>query len=243
MTKFVDVLVRLPNLRTLNLLDISHRGPVTKGLKRKCAKFPNIREMTICPSYCGFIECCPNLESLTFKDDLMQYTQITISSHGAGLKRVGGVDFMPVLNVECGFSKLTFEPRQKLNVSVVAVVRACPSLQEISLRGSTYVRPPCQRRLRSAHSPQQFYSDDVVKCLRQAKHLSVVEIHLQEGSLHGLWDPHQQRKARKEALIEVLKKSPSKDRKFLRWEVIETSFPDRRVVEAEELEVSSEPSL
>ena len=159
MTKFVDILVRLPNLRTLDLLDVGSRDPVTRGLKRKCAKFPNIREMTVCPIYPDFIKSCPNLESLTFRDNLIQYTQTAISSHSAGLKRVGGVDFMPVSNVECGFSKLTFEPRQKLNVPVVVVVQACPNLQEISLHGPTHVRPPCQRRLRSAHSPRQFNRD------------------------------------------------------------------------------------
>ena len=142
MTKFVDVLVRLPNLRTLHLLAISHRDPVTRGLRRKCAKFPNIREMTVCSIYPDFIKNCPNLESLTFRNGFLLYSRAIISSHGAGLKRVRGIPFEPSSNVECKFSKLTFKPRQKLNTPVVAVVQACPELQEISLRGTIYVRPP-----------------------------------------------------------------------------------------------------
>ena len=61
MTKFVDVLVQTPNLRKLELLGVTHRSPVTKGLKRKYARFPNIREITICSKYPDFIRSCPNL--------------------------------------------------------------------------------------------------------------------------------------------------------------------------------------
>ena len=65
MNKFVDTLARLPNLRTLELLSVSRRGPVTAGLKRKCANFPSIREMAVNVTYPDFIRSCPNLEGLT----------------------------------------------------------------------------------------------------------------------------------------------------------------------------------
>ena len=68
MMKFVDALVRLPNLKTLDLWDVSHRSPVTRGLKRKCAEFPSIREKTIRSAYPDFIRSCPNLESLIFRE-------------------------------------------------------------------------------------------------------------------------------------------------------------------------------
>ena len=42
-------LTRLPNLRILELLDVTHRSPITRGLKLERAKFPNIREMSACP--------------------------------------------------------------------------------------------------------------------------------------------------------------------------------------------------
>ena len=41
MDKFIDTLVRLPNLGTLELLNVSDGSPVTTVLERKCAKFPN----------------------------------------------------------------------------------------------------------------------------------------------------------------------------------------------------------
>jgi len=143
MKKFVDTLVRLPNLRTLELLSVSHRSPITTGLKRKCAQFPTIREMTVCSMYPDFIKSCPNLESLTFRRGFVLYSCTTISSYGAGLKRVGGVDIGRSLNVECEFQKAPFNPGQFTQwVCVIAVVQGCPKLQEIALFGPIYVRPP-----------------------------------------------------------------------------------------------------
>jgi len=114
MTKFVDVLARLPNLRTLELLDVSHRSPVTRGLKRKCAKFPNIREIIICSTYPDFIRSCPNLESLAFRhatpDDYN-----ALSSYGAELKRVGGVDISS-LDVGCESQNIPSNLTQSLNI-------------------------------------------------------------------------------------------------------------------------------
>ena len=108
MTKFVDVLVRLPNLRTLELLGVSHRSPVTRGLKRKCAKFPNIREMIVCSTYPDFIRSCPNLESLTFRHGSPE-DHNALSSYGAELKRVGGVDFS-ISDVECESTDVRSNP-------------------------------------------------------------------------------------------------------------------------------------
>ena len=102
MTKFVDVLVRLPNLRVLDLLDVTHRSPVTRGLKRKCARFPNIREMTVCSTYPDFIRSCPNLESLTFRRGSPGDSN-ALSSYGAELKRLGGVGIYRSWDVECEF--------------------------------------------------------------------------------------------------------------------------------------------
>ena len=92
MRTFVDTLVRLPNLRRLELLSVSHRCPVTAGLKRKCAQFPNIREMVVDRMYPDFIKSCPNLESLTFRDGLGSRSSAAIESYGVELKRVAGVD-------------------------------------------------------------------------------------------------------------------------------------------------------
>lgn len=89
---------------------------------------------------------------------------------------------------------------------------------------------------------QQYKSDEIVKLLRQAEHLSVVETHFIEhrdkysGKL-------ERRKAWKAGLVDVLKNSPSEDRKFLRWKVSQIHpratdrFAVHEVVEIEELEV------
>lgn len=92
--------------------------------------------------------------------------------------------------------------------------------------------------------------EHLVKPLRQAKNLSIVEVHLADpkdsytespGVLAGL-------EAWKAGLVDVLKNSPSKDRKFLRWNVAQVcQAPSdncyvREVVEAEELEVLTKPS-
>ena len=107
MTKFVDVLVRLPNLRVLELLGVTHRSPVTRGLKRKCARFPNIREMTVSSIYPDFVRSCPNLESLTFRYGLVENSSTTLGSYGAELKRVGGVAIYHSLDVECELPNLS----------------------------------------------------------------------------------------------------------------------------------------
>ena len=108
MKKFVNVLVRLPNLRTLELLGVSERDPVTRGLSRKCAEFPSIRKMTVCSVYPDFIKSCPNLESLTFRDDIGKHYSETLQSYGGELKRIRGlkVGVFVGLDVECEFLKV-----------------------------------------------------------------------------------------------------------------------------------------
>jgi len=217
MKKFVETLLRLPNLRTLELMSVSRRGPVTARLKRKNAKFPNIREVVVDYMYPDFIRSCPNIESLTFRSGsgLGSRSSAAIRSYGAGLKRVAGVDF-------------------GLPDAVRFVVQGCPKLQEIGLFGDAY-----------------FGSNRVFQHLRRAKHLSVVEIDLVEeqedlprGPQYLLGDT---RKAWMRGLLDVLKDSPSKDRKFLRWKVIGTwsvyDHPRIRVLESGELEVLPETFL
>jgi len=79
--------------------------------------------------------------------------------------------------------------------------------------------------------------------LRQAKHFSVVEILVVEAGGEGqdlVW------KAWRASFIDVIKHSPSKNRKFLRWIVTRWQCIDnqyvREVVEAGGLEVLPESS-
>ena len=92
MTKFVDCLVQLPNLKTLEILSVSSRAPISKVLKRKYARFPSIRELRITHACHHFIRNCPNLENLTFTNGFDMHSPASVRSHGVGLKRVAGVN-------------------------------------------------------------------------------------------------------------------------------------------------------
>ena len=93
MTKFVDTLLRLPNLRRLELLRVTHRSHFAPALKHKRTIFPNIREVLV-DHVSEFIQSCPNLESLTVRSGLCVSTCRSIELYGTGLKRVTGVDFL-----------------------------------------------------------------------------------------------------------------------------------------------------
>lgn len=94
MSKFIDCLVRLPNLRTLEIFSTSHLSPITRGLKRKSARFPSVRELAISNRTAKFIGSCPNVETVIAPDLLTLEGATILSSHGKGLeklKRVIGV--------------------------------------------------------------------------------------------------------------------------------------------------------
>ena len=134
-------MVRSPKLRALGLLGVTHRSPVTKGLKRKFVKFPTIHEMIATPMYPDFIRSCPNLESLTLKSGFGKNSSDALSSHGAGLKRIRGVDTFFDLGLECEFLKTPSDEVITQRVWIIAVVRDCPKLQDISLHCDRRVRP------------------------------------------------------------------------------------------------------
>ena len=90
MTKFVDCLVRLPNLRTLDIFTTSNIDPTKQELERECARFPGIRELWVCGSFVEFAGNCPNVESVTVTSALIQHIEI-LCLHGRWLKRFAGV--------------------------------------------------------------------------------------------------------------------------------------------------------
>ena len=93
MTKFVDCLVRLPNLRTLGIIRASHVDPMRRGLKRRSAQFPNIRELEIDGELLKFVRSCPNVESITMIGSSLCDVE-TLSSHAkelSKLRRIAGV--------------------------------------------------------------------------------------------------------------------------------------------------------
>lgn len=99
MRTFVDCLVRMPNLEVLEIFDISNVNlrNIERELKRKCARFPSIRELRFAAQFMEsimvIIQNCPNVESITVGEDSPSDIG-TLISYGEGLKhlkRVVGV--------------------------------------------------------------------------------------------------------------------------------------------------------
>ena len=102
MTKFVDCLVRLPNLRTLDIFSTSSVDRTKQGLKRECPRFPSIRELWIGDMLGTFVGSCPNVESVTAVGGLSWSTGV-LCLHAMELKRlkrVAGVHKLHVLQGE-----------------------------------------------------------------------------------------------------------------------------------------------
>ena len=93
MTNFVNCLVRLPNLRALDILSTTHIGPITRGFKPKRARFPSIRELAIHNKLAKFVGNFPNVESITVIEYSYGCAKV-LGLHGKGLEKlkyVGGV--------------------------------------------------------------------------------------------------------------------------------------------------------
>lgn len=94
MTKFVDCLTRLPNLRTLEIFGTSDVEPVTRGLKQKSAHFPGVRKLGISNTTAIFARNCPNVETITALPRISLEGSTILRSHGGelrNLKRVVGI--------------------------------------------------------------------------------------------------------------------------------------------------------
>jgi len=91
----------------------------------------------------------------------------------------------------------------------------------------------------------------LIKDLRRLKHLAVVDVELDERRdcrPADAADRERERKAWKRELVNLLKDSPSTERKFLKWTVTKSHLRTvfgwaYEVVESEELEVLPETSL
>ena len=97
MTIFVDCLILLPNLRTLEVFSTNRSVSVEKELERECARFPSIRELWV-DGRLGLVRNCPNVESVTVMDGFSRAIEM-LCSHGKRVRRVAGVD---VLNIRRG---------------------------------------------------------------------------------------------------------------------------------------------
>jgi len=228
MTKFIDCLIQLPNLRTLEVFDTSDFDPVIRGLKQVSARFPGIRELGINDNTAVFAGNCPNVETITALFRLSWRGATILGLHGGKLKKL-----KKVVGIDENF--------------VRPVVQGCPDLQEIGIKASTnFVK-----------SSSSIMNVEGAKHLRALKHLAVVELDYDaylSPSHRNIMEPAVRRdeqdtylKEWTKHVIPVLKDSPSKERKFLRWRFSEINWVDTRrvmgAVENGELEVHPETPL
>ena len=88
MAKFVDCLIQLPNLTTLEVFGTDSAGSIARGLERRSPLFPNIRELGISGDTAKFIENCPNVETITALHELSLENAMILGSHGKKLKKL-----------------------------------------------------------------------------------------------------------------------------------------------------------
>ena len=94
MTKFIDCLVLLPNLKTLEVFITSRDGLPLEGLRQKSTRFPSIRELGINERTMEFVGRCPNVEGLTIRGRLSSGGIALLGSYRKELKklkRIAGV--------------------------------------------------------------------------------------------------------------------------------------------------------
>ena len=145
MTIFIDCLVRLPNLITLDVFNTSDISRVACGLERTCARFPNIRELWVHGVSVVFIESCPNVESVTTTGVYPLNIEF-LCAHGKKLKRLKRVAGIPKEYVHQGEPRGTSFPGCPFTkVIAMEVVQVWPGLQEIGIKDTigSIVSLPC----------------------------------------------------------------------------------------------------
>lgn len=254
MEKFVCCLLGLPNLKTLDILGADKRSTISKALGHKNVKFSTIRELRIIQACHHFIKNCPNLEDVTFVTGLDTHASNTIRSHGKGLKRIAGVDVSSEWILD---GELTHDSSSLDSLSKEARHSGWFRLPEPS-RDRHYWQYSSEYFTRGRQGIHTFTvplqsDNEYIKKLRQLTHLDLIEADLDEAmDYKPLQHEGAREKARKDwkrEFVDLLKDSPSTDRKVLRWKVVQSyPHPVRAgraydIMETEELEVSPETSL
>ena len=87
---FVDCLVRLPNLRSLEVFCPAwHAGSLTKELELECAQLPSIRDLGVSRVSIP-VRGCPNVESITVSRGFFTDIEM-LCTYGRRLRRVAGI--------------------------------------------------------------------------------------------------------------------------------------------------------
>jgi len=133
-TIFVDCLVQLPNLRTLEVFSADCVDLVMMTLELECAQFPSIRELWVNGVSIPLVKSCPNVESVTVSRSDPQDIGL-LCLYGRGLrrsKRVAGI--LP----QCVWPG---ELRQILTCSPESPLWKSPGSGRISKRPISRVKP------------------------------------------------------------------------------------------------------
>ena len=108
MTKFVDCLVRLSNLRTLEVFYASRTYSIRREPERECAQFPSVRELWISNWTVNFVESCPNVESIIALHGLAPESTEVLKSYGKKLGKLGRLIGLDAFCVGWGELRDTF---------------------------------------------------------------------------------------------------------------------------------------
>ena len=257
-TTFFDCLALLPNLKTLDIFTPNRKG-VFSGLNQKSAQFHSIRGLGVTEATAELVWRCPNVESVTIRGEAGGTA--LFGSRRKNLKKLKRVVGVHEGAFEPGKLKYGFWSEASIHWRCIAkVVRCFPGLREVCIRDWTGILDerhvsPCAGGL--PDSNWLTFDQPVVEAiehLRSLEHLAVVEIDLTTYlSPPDEWDmaEHRLRRAQietdlnmwKEEMIQVLRDSPSKERKFVRWKAsvsnsLDNPFdPNFVVVGSGELEV------
>ena len=106
-------------------------------------------------------------------------------------------------------------------------MQCCPKLKEIGFSGNLDVRlpsPSASTILRVDAVPQRTITECIFNRLRKFKHLAIIEMDFHRRCDSPAYDRDGEMEdsldAWRRGCIEVLKNSPSEDRKLIRWRVI-----------------------
>jgi len=121
MTNFVDCLVLLPNLRTLEVFNVNRTSLVVRELGLERAQFPSIRELWVNGVSVLFARTCPNMETVTITGSEPQDIG-SLCLYGYGLKRLKRVAGVPKEYVQRGELKDTSSQRHLFTEGTPMVV-------------------------------------------------------------------------------------------------------------------------
>lgn len=136
MTKFIDCLVLLPNLKTLEVLRTYFADPFLRKLGQECPRFPSVRELVVVNAASTLVGRCPNVESVVVADGLSLNGAVALNLYGEGLEKLKHFAGVSVSGVELGELRGTYWSEAYIHRRcITTVVQCCPNLEEIHIWG------------------------------------------------------------------------------------------------------------